>query len=39
MEWGLKSALAILSGMSIDDLTEAVANQDVALMTPCARGR
>lgn len=30
---GAKSALAILSGMSIDDLTEAVANQDVALMT------
>lgn len=30
---GAKSALAILSGMSVDDLTEAVANQDVALMT------
>jgi len=30
---GAKSALAILSGVSIDDLTEAVANQDVALLT------
>ncbi len=30
---GAKSALAILSGVSIDDLTEAVASQDVALLT------
>jgi len=30
---GAKSALAILSGVSIDDLTEAVAEQDVALLT------
>lgn len=30
---GAKSALSILSGVSIEDLTEAVANQDVAVLT------